>query len=209
MSQIRTVMAQNPFPTSSRLIEYDNVAQNISNHLNTIWDPAWNVMIFNLHYNVDAVVYGYAFRNHWLWFNGVPHPENSSLFMSYIIWKDYNCFNWIKVGTTGGSFSTNQFNVILALKNAISANQIINDLWNTAYNYVVAIESNSNFANTAFSAIITQDPTPSYGGYCCTRNQISFTNVGTFGSLHLLQMRWKTQWSLSIKFNTPSHKYFQ
>lgn len=50
----------------------------LSNTLNAKWDPAWNIVtmsisITNLEYN-DVILYGYAFRQHWLWYNGYEHP---------------------------------------------------------------------------------------------------------------------------------------
>lgn len=45
-----------------------------SDYLNNLWAPAWNVVIIysnSLDINFDAVVYGYAFRNHWMWINGL------------------------------------------------------------------------------------------------------------------------------------------
>jgi len=43
---------------------------------------------------LDGVVDGYAFRDHWLWYN-----DNDISHLSFIIWKDYNCdpsdwFSW-------------------------------------------------------------------------------------------------------------------
>lgn len=45
---------------------------DFSSYLNGIWDPAWNVVLIYTFYgqNQDSVVYGYAFRDHWLWYNG-------------------------------------------------------------------------------------------------------------------------------------------
>jgi hypothetical protein len=40
----------------------------------------------------DAVVVAYAFRDHWMWFNGYSYIGRT---FSFIIWKDYNCVAWI------------------------------------------------------------------------------------------------------------------
>jgi hypothetical protein len=40
---------------------------------------------------VDAVVVAYAFRDHWMWFNGYSYIGRT---FSFIIWKDYNCNTW-------------------------------------------------------------------------------------------------------------------
>lgn len=36
-------------------------------------------------------MYGYAFRSHWMWFNGYSYGGK---FYSFVIWKDYNCHTW-------------------------------------------------------------------------------------------------------------------
>jgi hypothetical protein len=43
---------------------------------------------------VDAVVVAYAFRDHWMWFNGYSYQGRT---FSFVIWKDYNCVAWITV----------------------------------------------------------------------------------------------------------------
>jgi hypothetical protein len=46
------------------------------------------------------VVYGYAYNQHWLWYNKyqvTPSAQNPSAYyyFSFIIWKDYNCNFWV------------------------------------------------------------------------------------------------------------------
>lgn len=46
----------------------------LSEDLNGRWAYAWNVITVHIKtgpstYN-DAILYGYAFRNHWMWYNG-------------------------------------------------------------------------------------------------------------------------------------------
>ena len=93
-----------PAVIDSRVI--DVVAMNISDNLNRMWDPAWNVLIYSFNSNVDAIIYGYAFRGHWLWFNGLVNPNDNSKFMTYIIWKDYNCIQWNSLNTTYTTLTT-------------------------------------------------------------------------------------------------------
>ena len=46
----------------------------ISDRLNARWDPAWNVVFAVGRADSDTILYGYAFRNQWMWYNGVPYP---------------------------------------------------------------------------------------------------------------------------------------
>lgn len=67
-------------------------SEYISTALNNQWNPAWNVFVIRLlDPSFDAVFYGYAFRKHWMWFNGYTYGGNT---YSFIIWKDYNCQTW-------------------------------------------------------------------------------------------------------------------
>ncbi len=52
---------------------YAASASTMSNDLNAIWAPAWNVVVVSYQNgsNYDSVIYGYAFRNHWFWQNGL------------------------------------------------------------------------------------------------------------------------------------------
>ena len=64
----------------------DLMARSISDGLGRLWDDAWNVAIVKLDgVDVNLVVFGYAFRFHWLWHNGYYG-------LSFVLWKDYNCF---------------------------------------------------------------------------------------------------------------------
>ena len=65
---INSNFGRNNFMNTMQLL-----ASGLSNSLNTKWAPAWNVVIVKIgnadNYN-DVVLYGYAFRNHWMWYNG-------------------------------------------------------------------------------------------------------------------------------------------
>ena len=64
------------------------MATNISNSLNEMWDPAWNVVVGKLIYlTIDFTFCGYAFRFHWFWHNNYKG-------YSIVISKDYNCGEW-------------------------------------------------------------------------------------------------------------------
>jgi hypothetical protein len=45
--------------------------------------------------NFDSVVFGYAFRDHWMWYNGYAMDDGH--YVSFIIWKDYNCNGWASI----------------------------------------------------------------------------------------------------------------
>lgn len=49
----------------------DLFCKNISDTLNAAWETAWNVVVFEPGPSryLSAIVYGYAYNEHWLWFN--------------------------------------------------------------------------------------------------------------------------------------------
>ena len=49
--------------------DYDTFSAALSDRLNTIWAPYWNVLTIKTTAVFDTVLYGYAFHNHWLWYN--------------------------------------------------------------------------------------------------------------------------------------------
>jgi hypothetical protein len=68
---------------------------DFSTYLNGLWDPAWSVvLVYDLTegVNLDSVLYGYAYNNHWMWSNGILLSNGN--YVSIIIWKDYNCYAW-------------------------------------------------------------------------------------------------------------------
>ena len=77
--------------------DISSFGQNLSAILNKEWDPAWNVVVFVGPTGYDAILYGYAFNNHWMWYNGVPSKNVNDL-VTLIVWKDYNCKDWKKIG---------------------------------------------------------------------------------------------------------------
>ena len=94
MTEIQTAINNNPLTSSSSAFDLDSASQNISTRLNSLWDPAWNVFIVRQDKAYDAIVFGYAFRNHWMWINGFPANGEPTKMWAYIIWKDYNCKRW-------------------------------------------------------------------------------------------------------------------
>jgi hypothetical protein len=92
-------------------------AASLSDELGNLWAPAWNVAIvsFGDGQNYDAVLYGYAFNGHWFWQNGIQ--KSLSFYISFIIWKDYNCVRWItldsnQLGYSKSTYSDSDTNAI-------------------------------------------------------------------------------------------------
>ena len=106
MTEIQTAINSNPITSATGSIVLNTIAQNISTHLNTLWDPAWNVIISKGSPGFDTVLYGYAFRNHWMWINSVPISGTTTSVLAYVIWKDYNCQTWSTVSNLLGSSKT-------------------------------------------------------------------------------------------------------
>lgn len=77
--------------TATRNNAYNPFVNDIATRLNNRWDPAWNVVLVTEKLGFDAILYGYAFRNQWMWYNGVPNTYLSSRTITLIVWKDYNC----------------------------------------------------------------------------------------------------------------------
>jgi hypothetical protein len=93
----------------SIVADYDQATfcMKFSQALNGKWDEAWNVIVVMSMKANDAVVYGYSYKDHWYWFNGYRFGP---WYISFVIWKDYNCHGWQKIGDSDLSdgFSTNQ-----------------------------------------------------------------------------------------------------
>lgn len=95
----------------------------LSDTLNNAWSPAWNVFTIKLiDPTLDAVLYGYAFNNHWMWFNDHTYGGVS---YSFVVWKDYNCHTWNTISNSdrqtsfGPLFANN--NLHTQITQAISA----------------------------------------------------------------------------------------
>lgn len=82
----------NAFNKGTAIAALAAAAKTISDELNTLWAPAWNVVFNVAGSNVDTVLYGYAFHNRWFWENGFVLTDGN--FLTFIIWKDYNCVTW-------------------------------------------------------------------------------------------------------------------
>jgi hypothetical protein len=69
----------------------------------------------------DTVVYGYAYKTHWMWFNGYLMDDGNSV--GFIIWKDYNCDTWTTVNSNtlnGNTFTSYTGAEQLAFSNGLN-----------------------------------------------------------------------------------------
>ena len=110
-------------------------AKSISDELNTLWDPAWNVVI--VYYadgnNYDSVLYGYGFNGHWFWLNGYLISPG---YVAFIIWKDYNCVSWVNF-ESDYSYTTYSSLITSALSSLFTGGYVnlqLSDIWTVAMN---------------------------------------------------------------------------
>jgi hypothetical protein len=106
-----------------------------STYLNDLWDPAWNVVVVYItdKTNADSVLYGYGFRDHWMWYNGFLMDDG--YYVTFIIWKDYNCVGWITHNDNIDGQSTFDTATTALITSAITnfAPQVDpTDIWGTA-----------------------------------------------------------------------------
>lgn len=164
----------------------------VSNYLNDLWDPAWNVVVVYVNTpgsNGDSVLYGYAFRQHWLWLNG--YKTNDDHYVSFIVWKDYNCAgNWFDVSNSSNIHSTFSEDETAALRLKFSSYRQIgsyDDVWGTA-KYII-----DDMGNPSNTMVISQiSDTFMYGRVCTNYYYVESTGFSTFGgNALLLQMQWR------------------
>jgi hypothetical protein len=154
--------------------------------------------------NSDSVVYGYAFRDHWMWYNGYVMDDGK--YVSFIIWKDYNCITWSTINSNSltsnlaNSFDATTrdtiFNGLSAYNMSPTANYF--DIWSTAYNFIpYLLSSNSIFqGDKAYTVVASQALNARYFASVCAKSyyyyselNIGYNNGQMWGQLMLLQMR--------------------
>lgn len=177
-----------------------NFTTGLSDQLNKRWDPAWNVVAVANNGHADAVLYGYAFRDHWLWYNGYL-LSGGVYTMSFLIWKDYNCLKWMNLGdsatyTDYDILSATGF-YITALQPVVSASYSLNpkgtNIWQAAYNLGNLLATDPKTSSKAFTIIGSEQSMSLFGRVCATN--FCYTSViggaiGSFwGSSYILQMR--------------------
>lgn len=145
--------------------------------------------------NYDTIVYGYAFRNHWMWINGVSIHSDTTNVLAYIIWKDYNCQAWSVFSGLLTSISTfTEDQRIDMYTYAFSG--VETDVWGAAYAFVEFLNAKSSFSSGAYTVVMSQYATAIIRGYVCVvnKNYSSVKNIqasgsDTYGSYFLFQTR--------------------
>jgi hypothetical protein len=155
--------------------------------------------------NSDSVVYGYAFRDHWMWYNGFL--MNDGNYVSFIIWKDYNCIISSTIDSNSlasnlaNSFDATTKNAIFSLVSSFSLTPSSNylDIWSTAYSFIpYLLSSNSIFqGDKAFTVVMSQSGKAKYYASVCAKSyyynsalSLGFSNEnGYWGQVMFLQMR--------------------
>ena len=191
MTTIQKAINKTPITSSATPTQIDTIAQAISTQLNTLWEPAWNVIIANSPAGKNTIVYGYAFRNHWMWINGLTVAGNPMTW-SYIIWKDYNCQAWTTYGDMfggGSTFLQGQFDIF----NVYKASGDPTDIWALAHTFVEYVNAHQLFNTGAYTAIMSESQNVGLSGYICmvNRNYLSQAPFGgnADGAVFLFQTR--------------------
>lgn len=143
--------------------------KTLSDEMNALWDPAWNVLLISGEVGYDTILYGYAFRNQWMWHNGITIPGYAFVEYAIIVWKDYNCQTWSQLPELMNqmTFTTNQVNLIKAETAKVTSDQITNNIWGAAHTLVTAIEQKSDFLTGGYTIIMGQRNSYSAFGYIC------------------------------------------
>lgn len=188
---------------------------DFSTFLNSQWDPAWNVFLNYIDHqgeDSDTVVYGYAYRKHWLWINGIKMNDNYHV--GIVIWKDYNCnpANWqtfnanLRRYTTEGSYSTEIQSSILTSLYRIKSQADYADIWGTAFRSINYLTDNNAYfqGDKAFTIVMTQShsfDTKLFARFCAIGYLAEYTainnnapvlnslNTQDWGVYVILQMR--------------------
>lgn len=153
----------------------------LSGHLNTLWDPAWNVIILTTAAYSDAVLYGYAFRSHWVWING--YRNNVGTYLSFVIWKDYNCQVWSTIPyASGGGFDSAHVAQMTNAATNTKNNFSVDDIWGAAYGFMTYLTTTQALFtgdDKAFSAVLSQDYENTYyaGRFCSVGSNYHYSDT--------------------------------
>jgi hypothetical protein len=151
----------------------------LSTHLESLWSPAWNVVTINSPPYSDTVVYGYAFNEHWMWYNSY---EVNGFNLNFVIWKDYNCQNWQKVGegnAFASGFTSSSFNDDLSSVVSQFTDRTVN-IWKSASSFLTKLAATPSLSgNKAYSIVMSQDndSTYFYGRVCMVSNNYLYTSL--------------------------------
>jgi hypothetical protein len=192
----------NAFDPASAYSTFAASAAIMSTELNTLWAPAWNVVIvcYTDGKNYDSVLYGYAFNDHWFWLNGFRLANK--VYISFIIWKDYNCVTWTtynpadagNVASTYGGL-TNTISTIIQGGNK-ALNRDTNDIWVVAQDIQPKVMTAGKILQDkdAYTIIASKSATASFYARFCAAAFTVVNGIGNSGGFSsggalILQMR--------------------
>lgn len=148
---------------------YDTFNTALSNHLNTLWAPAWNVFTIKTTAEWDTVLYGYAFNDHWMWYNDY---EINGVVLAFVIWKDYNCENnWKTVGQNGAASGFTLMKDKMGFFTWTTVSK--DDLWNAVKSFVDRLSVYDNQIG-GYSAVGSQDNDAELYGRICVKGENFF-----------------------------------
>jgi hypothetical protein len=159
--------------------------------LNTLWAPAWNVVIVYYYdgMNYDSVLYGYGFNRHWFWLNGFKLSLSNGNYISFVIWKDFNCVQWITINPNDASYKPSSYitaenTAIIKNLQAGYAGRDVADIWKVAQDIQTTIASTGGniFSDkNAYSVIATQSTSAYFFAKVCAKDFIFTYGVGISG----------------------------
>lgn len=188
-----------------------------SDHFNEVWAPAWNIVtvknsIVDPTYN-DVILYGYTFKNHWMWFNGYSDQAINYYKFSFVIWKDYNCQNWRSIGAglttedrNSGFVVSKQIKIHGLISSIINGQMLLIDPWGQAKLFLEALQGDQDFVvadNHAYTIVMSQPTTSGatmYGRLCMVDRNFYYSqsdyngvivseSYNQYGSFMLFQTR--------------------
>lgn len=188
-------------PGDSTLV---NFANRFSTEMNRIFEPAWNIFVVYLtdKSNSDTVLYGYAFRDHWFWLNGVQ--MNDGYYVGFVIWKDYNCYAWYSFNPNSASTPLSSYNTadatgiykttIQPVYNAAVPNLQPGNVWDSAYKLNGAYLTNPSTSSLAFTMIASESNKAKYYARFCAKQYnyagyLGGSSTSSWGRVMTLQMR--------------------
>jgi hypothetical protein len=150
----------------------------------------------------DSVLYGYAFNRHWFWLNRFQLSLSSGAYLTFVIWKDYNCVQWITINPGDSAYITSSYisTDTTAITNNLQAGYAgrdVSDIWLAAQDIqttIAATGGNIFSDKLAYSVIPAQYSYAYFLGRVCAKDYIIVSGVGISGgskqgAVLILQMR--------------------
>lgn len=123
----------------------------------------------------DSILYGYAFRYQWMWYNGIPtymltEPDAVTL----IVWKDYNCKGWNYIAQDPTGFDTSQVSDITDVAGTLRYYGVSTDIWGTAHDMMNKLQAKAAFSFGGYTVIMSQDNDAQYYGRICRKEDFFY-----------------------------------